>query len=490
MYFINGHEIVLDKNERLEAWTPADRVIRLAMDFIKHCPIDEANSLPWYLQYSCFWTDPLRPTIWPDNPAGKYAWAVTTLLKYYPYSGDSAHIEIVRSMLDRLLAHAVPDGNDWAGALYSSAAPGTGVYSGARADGEFATEPDKVAQVGRALVDFYEMTGEDKYLQAGIRCAAVLKKHLRQGDEDHSPVPFRVDVRSGQIIEEYTADMIQLVRLFDELTRLGVPGYAECASQVLDWILTYPVKNQKWKGYFEDIRLDPANGNRDQLSALETARYLLQNQPAGVDWQRIIPDLIEWVRETLGAAEYFSAVPIHEQKYCYFVMGSHTARYAALCALWGAAAYKADYLERANRSLNWASYMANEDGTVTVGVDRPDYYNQCWFTDGYFDFVPHFIDCMAAIPALAPADSDHLLFSSSVIQKIDYFPGSVQYRTFDETGNQLLRLTFSPKTVLSGGEVLPRCADPEKARPGWIFDEENKVLQVFHHRREIQILAE
>jgi hypothetical protein len=31
-----------------------------------------------------------------------------------------------------------------------------------------------------------------------------------------------------------------------------------------------------WEGYFEDIRLDPENANRDQLSPLETARYILQ----------------------------------------------------------------------------------------------------------------------------------------------------------------------------------------------------------------------
>jgi len=82
LYFINGHEIVLNREERLEPWASPDHVVRLAMDFIKNCPLDEKNGLPWYLQYSCFWTVPLRPTIWPDNPAGKFAWAVTTLLKY------------------------------------------------------------------------------------------------------------------------------------------------------------------------------------------------------------------------------------------------------------------------------------------------------------------------------------------------------------------------------------------------------------------------
>ena len=488
MIFINHHEIVCDQQERLEPWTTYDQIIRSAMNFIKDCPIDPANGLPWYLQYSCFWTDPLRPTIWPDNPAGKFAWAVTTLLKYYPYSGEAIYIEIVRTMLDRLLEYIVPEGNDWAGAPYASAKPGTGVYYGDRADGEYATEPDKVAQVGRALVDFYEISGEEKYLAASQRCADVLLAHLRPGDCDHSPVPFRVNVCSGSVIEEYSAHMISLVNLFDELTRLGIKGYNEASGQVLQWILDYPLQNNIWKGYFEDIRLDPTNDNRDQLTALETARYLLRVRPSQVNWQKVVPALIEWVKENLAAAPFFGADSIHEQKYCYFVMGSHTARYASLCAQWAEISGDAEYAERAKRSLNWASYMAAEDGTVTVGIDKPDYYNQCWFTDGYFDYVPHFIDCMAALPKMAPTKKDHLLSSTTVIKKIEYQPGCIRYTPFDLCGQQKLRICFTPQVVTSGGVVLPRLQEPCNQAEGWYFESKGNVLRIFHHLGEVEIL--
>jgi hypothetical protein len=486
MYFINGHEIVLDLQEKLAAWASPDKVIRLAMDFIKNCPLDEKNHLPWYLQYSCFWTDPLRPTIWPDNPAGKFAWAVTTLLKYYPYSGDECFVEITRVMLDKLLEFVVPEGNDWEGALYSSSEPGTAEYSGARADGKFVTEPDKVAQVGRALIDFYEIVGDDKYLIAGQVCADVLVRHLRQGDAAHSPVPFRVDVRNGFIIEEYTSDMIPLVRLFAELERLGIGNYTKAKEQVMDWIYRYPMQNDIWKGYFEDIRLDPDNGNRDQLSPLETARYLLEKQPFDHDWRKSVPRLIDWVRETFVKEPFFAAEPVHEQKYCYFVMGSHTARYASLCAQWSKESGNTEFQERAIRTLNWAGYMAVEDGTVTVGVDRPDYYNQCWFTDGYFDFVPHFIDSMAAIPTLAPSDADHMLSSSTIVKHIEYHPGKILYQTFDRTGVQILRLTFEPTLVKNGDSVLTR-SYTNLEKPGWTFEPNEKVLRIHHHEANIEI---
>jgi hypothetical protein len=486
MYFINGHEVLLDSNENLEARTGYDRVIWLAMDFIKRCPRDPINSLPWYLQYSCFWTDPLRPTVWPDNPAGKFAWAVTTLTKYYPYSGDAAFIDIVRSMLDRLIDHQTPSNFQWANTPYASAHPGTGVYFGARADGEYAIEPDKIAQAGRAFIDFYELTGEEKYFRAGEDCAKALLKNLRQGDAQRSPVPFRVNVRDGEVIEEYTADMVQLLRLFDELIRLGEPQYADARDRVMQWIIDYPLQNNVWKGYFEDIRLDPDNENRDQLTSLETARYLLLTPGINPNQYEQARKLIDWVKVTLGAAPFFSALPIHEQKFCSHVMGSHTARFAALCAAWYERSQDAQYREMAIRSLNWATYMSSEDGTVTVGVDRPDYYNQCWFTDGYFDYVPHFLDVMASIPDCAPSDNDHLLRSSTIVKGIEYRPKSIRYRTFDPTGKQLLRLTFEPSAVLAGGKPLPQ-NEPGEAGAGWNFDRRTRVLHVTHNSPDLEI---
>lgn len=486
MIAINGHEVILDQDERLEPWACYDHVVWLAMDFIKRCPCDPRNGLPWYLQYSCFWTDPLRPTVWPDNPAGKFAWAATTLIRYYPYSGDRAFVDIVRAMLDRLIAYHTPETFAWGGVPYSSAEPGAGIYFGARADGAFVTQPDKVAQAARAYVDFYELTGKDTYLAAALRCADVLIAHMQPGDAGHSPWPFRVSVRDGGAVEEYTSDMIQMVSLFDELIRLGHTRYATARDAAWNWILRYPMRTQLWKGYFEDIRLDPQNENRDQLSPLETARYILQHREVDQDWRNHVPQLIEWVRETMGARPFFTAVPIHEQRFCYHVMGSHTARYASLCALWAEASGDESYYERARRSFNWATYMANDDGTVMVGIDRPDYYNQCWFTDGYFDYVPHFLDGMAALPELAPADSDHLLRSTSVVQQIAYEPLWVRYRTFDEQASDVLRLTFEPLRVLAGDIPLQRCS-VLNADPGWSFDPATRVVQVRHTARDVEI---
>src|SRR3989442_15819736 len=62
---------------------------------------------------------------------------------------------------------------------------------------------------------------------------------------------------------------------------------------------------------------------------------------------------------------------------------------------------------------------------------------------------------MGAIPDLAPAGENHLLRSSSVVQKVSYGGRSVSYRTFDKASTEVLRLSFRPARV-TAGDATPR----------------------------------
>jgi hypothetical protein len=48
-------------------------------------------------------------------------------------------------------------------------------------------EPDKIAELGLGYVHFYEMTGERKCLEAGLRCADALVKHVRPETQNIPP---------------------------------------------------------------------------------------------------------------------------------------------------------------------------------------------------------------------------------------------------------------------------------------------------------------
>jgi hypothetical protein len=60
---------------------------------------------------------------------------------------------------------------------------------------------------------------------------------------------------------------------------------------------------------------------------------------------------------------------------------------------------------------------------------------------------------------LAPAGQDHVLRSSSVVQKVTYTPGRVAYHTFDRAGTEVLRLSFKPARITSGGVALSQRED-------------------------------
>ena len=137
-----------------------------------------------------------------------------------------------------------------------------------------------------------------------------------------------------------------------------------------------------------------------------------------------------------------------------YKMGSHTSRFASLNALWAEKTGDAAAREKAFRSFNWASYMCDTRGVVRVGPTE----ETLWFSDGYGDYIRHFMAGMGASPEWAPSDEDHLLRSTSIIPEAHYERGRVSYRTFEESGEEVLRLTFEPAAVLGDRATLPRVA--------------------------------
>ena len=55
---------------------------------------------------------------------------------------------------------------------------------------------------------------------------------------------------------------------------------------------------------------------------------------------------------------------------------------------------------------------------------------------------------------LRPVGQDHLLRSSSVVQKVGYEHHRIEYRTFDNAGTEVMRLSFKPIRILAGGTTL------------------------------------
>jgi len=175
------------------------------------------------------------------------------------------------------------------------------------------------------------------------------------------------------------------------------------------------------------------------------------------------------------AAKQWGADTVSEQFHYMYKMASHTARYASVLALWHEKTGDPRALEKALRSFAWATYMCRDSGVVNLGPVE----QSVWFTDGYGDYVRHFLAGMGSVPAWAPAGEDHLLRSSSVIRDVSYRPGEVAFAACDPDGKEVLRLSFRPARVTADGRTLVRRRDLRK--PGWTFDQASGVLRL---RRE------
>jgi len=242
---------------------------------------------------------------------------------------------------------------------------------------------------------------------------------------------------------------------------------------VWTWMMTYPMQNNVWANYFEDVPIQTDLGNINQLNPMMLARYLMEHPENDANWETHVRSLIAWVEENFAVPQY-GANAIKEQNAFMHVMGSHTSRYASINAMLYARTGDVVAKEKAYRAFNWATYMARSNGIV---IDGPTVNNQ-WFTDGYGDYIRHFMTGLHAIPEWAPTGETHITGSSSIVKSVSYSPAGVDYVTADAASTEVLRVAFVPSSVLVGAQLLSQRSD--LAQPGWTFDPATGVMLVRH----------
>lgn len=482
-YSLNTHAVMVDDSGRLVSWIPErDRayssVAAIAWDYLlTKVPNDPINGQPAYLSHSYLNTDTQAVTAWPHNPAGLYAMVIESAEGYYRFSGDARVITLARRVADAQLGSGMTAATDsWARVPYASGDSGSLVYKGAAwgnesgsGDGVGVIQPDKIGELGHGLVTLYKITGERKYLDAAVQGANVLVAKRRPGNETQSPWPYRVTARDNVVKEEYGANVTGFLDLFDDLIELNVgdvPGYRSARTAVWDWTMAYPMKNGNWSGYFEDVAIQRSpSSNLNQLNAMQFARYLLLKRAADPSWEAHVRALIAWTEKNFADTTDGGATTIREQKAFDYRMGSHTARYASVNALLWAATGDAGALEKAYRSFNWATYMTRTNGVV---IDGPEVNNQ-WFTDGYGDYIRHFMVGLGALPQFAPAGQTHLLTSTGTVRSVTY-GATTSYTTFESRGTETIKTATRPSSVTVDGTAL--------AGSAWTYDTARQLLTV------------
>src|SRR5258706_737462 len=144
------------------------------------------------------------------------------------------------------------------------------------------------------------MSGREKYLNAAIHFADELVKNYKSGDAQRSPWPVRCLARDGRVegsgMGPYSANVLGPISLFDELLRLGrgdVHSYQRTRAAAWQWLEEFPLRNNVWVGYFEDVA--PSFANMNNVIPLELSSYVLWNPQLQTQCQTQDRQLVTWV---------------------------------------------------------------------------------------------------------------------------------------------------------------------------------------------------
>ncbi|MBZ5562465.1 MAG: hypothetical protein LAP13_08585 [Acidobacteriia bacterium] len=449
------HEIKTDARGYILPWyspdpgVAYDHCIMKVWEFwknMKSCP----NGAKYYLQHQV-WQDP------GEDPRGlggdQLAMALSSWHLLYEYSGDPSLIENMEYIADYYLAHSLsaPD-SQWPGLPYPyNTDLHSGVYDGDMRAGKGYLQPDKAASFAAELLTLYKLTGNEKYLNSAISIADVLAIKIAPGDAEHSPWPYRVNATTDMVSLPYTTNYTGALRLFDGLVNLKrghVAAYRAAKAALSAWLKEYPLRNNRWGPFFEDI----PGWSDSEINADTMAMYIMEHPEWDPNWREDARAILAWTQTMFENDAWLKyGVRATNEQTAYLVPGnSHSSRHASVMLLYGEKTGDRSNQEDAIRELNWATYMVGDAGNNRYP------YDDVWLTDGYGDYVRHYLRAMAADPELSPHDQSHLLRSSSVVKQIAYAPQRITYTTFDVASQELLRVAFEPTRITAGGARLVR----------------------------------
>jgi hypothetical protein len=295
-------------------------------------------------------------------------------------------------------------------------------------------------------------------LNAAVQIADTMAARVTPGDADNSPWPFRVNAATGKIAEQningkryiasYTSNWTPTLRLFsdlDELKEGQFQKYRIAATLVAAWLKKYPIRTNKWGPFFEDV----GEYSDTEINADTMALYILEHPTWDTNGHAQARGILQWSEDRLGNHNFekLLVVPQNEQT-VYLVPGnSHTSRHGSVELLYVEKTGDSNLKPEAIRRLNWATYSVAVDGENRYPSDA------VWLTDGYGDYVRHYLRAMASTPELAPKDQNHLLRTSSVIQRIQYGPEQITYRKFDTHSVEEFKLGASTPKAIRGGRM-------------------------------------
>jgi hypothetical protein len=485
------HPIQTDKDGNIVPWYNADPAIAYDHDLYMIWNFwfnmrRDPNGLPYYMNHQVWNRD-------VDDPRGiggdQFMMAISSWRLLYAYTGDEDIKSNIYFLAGYYLTHGLSPANcKWPDIPFPyNTLIYSGIYDGDMRNGKDVAQPDKAGSFGLELVHAYKIKNDPAFLKAAVKIANTLAANVKTGNSEYSPLPFKINVFTGKIVllnmqgtgsgkstdtAGYTSNLTPTLQLFFDLIQLqegNTSAYKTAADKILTWLKKYPILNNKWGPFFEDV----GEWSQTQINAMTCARYMMEHPQYFPEWKTEVKNIINWVHINFANDKWkkYGVVVTNEQTVYPVPGNSHSARQGADELLYVYLTGDTSLYSNAIHELNWATYAVDVDGKNCFPTDEP------WLTDGYGDYVRHYLRAMATFPELAPYE-DHILSSTSVIQQADYkehfkkylsvefdHPDTskvrLYYRCFDNYGTELIKLKEKPSAVLLNGAPLKEATTGE-----------------------------
>ncbi|MDQ1256408.1 MAG: Malectin protein [Candidatus Hydrogenedentes bacterium] len=449
---------------------------RIAAETLKRYPWTDAASaaavVPAYV-FNGHWSVGADGTIgvpalqdWDNGDLGqRAAYVLSGFVDYYRYTGDPAAIAHVSMLAEVLLDHCVTSAdNPWPGFLISVPTRGT-PYGACNPHGMI--QLDIVAETGLALLRAYQLVGNERWFEAAKHWADLMAANRSR--TPHTP-PWNRYANPEDVLwnDHMTGGVAFLLCFFDELIRLGYTG-ADGAiveareagvAYLRDELLPKWTVDDTWGRNYWDWE-DPVQAENVTEFVV---RYLMEHPAEFPNWRNDARNILSLFLNRTSVCPA-SRGDVYSGAWAYPESSSCCGRslwygpleLAPVWAQYGALAGSAWATEIARRQAILATYDGHPTGVSEDNIDGGDIVAGSWFKIAHPMALKHVLNAIAWMPGVFGANREnHIVRSTSVVTRVVYDKGRIDYATFDAPANNIdvVRLAFVPKSVTADGTPL------------------------------------
>lgn len=414
-------------------------------------------------------------------PAFHHAYLIEAFLNYYNYSGDKDAVRRARQLADWTIDHSTPTDWKWPYLPWSTFTEGKpGGY-----EDHDALQPDKAGYMGLSYTRLYEVTGARKYLEAAKNIADTLVSR-QSGDGSW---PFRVNPRTGEVGQQYTAAIFFNVAFLEKMFSLThVYNFKNAQMTAWMWMMRNPLRTGNWAGLYEDI--PKGSDSQVHYSPLQTIRLLLRYRTPSnaASYMAHARRLYDDTMDGLSFSDREMGLVFREQTGYLAATPSSTLNWSMMSAEFFLATGEEKFRNTTLEGVRMVNrFGLKPDGRAHNTVLSPASYGDygCWYSLTS-PVVRYLYQDMGCLPEIAPNNETHLLRTSTQVQAISYGALKLGYRSLPDSV-ELLKLQTAPTGVLIDGKPL-------KSSPGlqgadsFLYNPRNRVLLIRHRDPRVTIL--